>query len=133
MNTSHERLNPDTLPDAGTMGYTQVVVAQPGRMVFVSGQVAWSADDAPVPDGHGAQAERVAENLGRALEAAGATSADVVSIRVFVVGLTPETMQALMPPFMALFGGPMPAVTGIGVTSLASPDLLVEVEAIAVL
>ena len=126
------RIDPPTLPDAASQGYAQVVTCAPGRMVFVSGQVAMDAEGTAVPGGHGAQAERVARNLRLALEAAGATPADVVSLRAFVVGLTPERLAEVMPPFVALFGGPLPAVTGVGVAALAAPDLLVEVEAVAV-
>ena len=43
------RMNPDTLPDAGKVGYSQMTVTAPGRLAFVSGQVAQSAAGPPVP------------------------------------------------------------------------------------
>lgn len=128
--TAVRRIHPSDL--APVDAYTQVVTAEPGRMVFVSGQVAWSPESRSVPAALEDQARVVAQNLARALEAADATTDDVVSIRVFVVDLDPEKLEAGFPPLVELFGGRAPAVTGVGVTSLAAPDLLIEVEAIAV-
>lgn len=127
-----QRLNPASLPDAGALGYTQVVTCAPGRLVVVSGQVAWSKDDAPVPPGLAEQAALVVQNLGRALDAAGVTPDDVVSLRAFLVDLDSEKGQAVLPALVELFGGQAPALTAVGVTSLAAPDLLIEIEAIAV-
>lgn len=74
----------------------------------------------------------MAKNLRRALAAAGATPADVVSVRAFIVGMDEHSGEAVFPPVLAMFGGTAPAVTAVGVTTLAAPDLLVEIEAIAV-
>ncbi len=128
-----EKLNPPTLPDVGPLGYSQVVIAPPGRMVFISGQVANSTDGTPVPPALADQATIVLRNLGHALEAAGATPDNVVSLRVYVVGLDPDRVGALMVPIAAMFGGQAPALTGIGVNALASPEFKLEIEAVAVI
>jgi enamine deaminase RidA (YjgF/YER057c/UK114 family) len=47
-----------------------------------------------------------------------------------MVDLTPERLQELMPAFLATFDGAQPCVTGVGVASLAAPDLQVEMELI---
>ena len=44
MSNAIVRMNPATLPDAGKVGYSQISIANPGRLAFISGQVAWSAD-----------------------------------------------------------------------------------------
>ena len=124
------RLNPPSLPDAGKIGYSQITVIEPGRMAYVSGQVAWRPNGEPVPATLAEQMEIVATNAKAALDAIGATPHDVVMARVYVVDLTPERLEALMPPFLAVFDGAQPCVTGIGVAALAAPDLQVEMELI---
>lgn len=128
MTQSITRLNPPSLPDAGEMGYSQISIVEPGRMAFISGQVAWRPDGEPVPENLTEQMEIVAVNAKAALTAVGATSQDVVIARVYVVNLTPERMEELMPPFLATFDGAQPSITGVGVAALAAPDLQVEME-----
>lgn len=124
------RLNPPSLPDAGKIGYSQITVLEPGRMAYVSGQVAWRPNGEPVPATLAEQMEIVATNAKAALDAIGAAPHDVVMARVYIVDLTPERLEALMPPFLAVFDGAQPCVTGIGVAALAAPDLQVEMELI---
>lgn len=128
MKRSILRINPPTLPDAGAMGYSQISVVEPGRMAYVSGQVAWRPDGQPVPEDLAEQMAIVAVNAKAALTAVGAEPRDVVLARVYVVDLTPERLAAMMPPFLATFEGCQPSVTGIGVAALAGPELQVEME-----
>jgi enamine deaminase RidA (YjgF/YER057c/UK114 family) len=127
-----QKMNPPGLPDAGPLGYSQVVTAPAGRLVFVSGQVAVSADGTPVPAGAAEQLAIVLHNLTRALEAAGAGPENVVSLRIYVVDLDPGQVPEMMAPVAAMFGGQAPALTGIGVAALASPEFKIEIEAVAV-
>lgn len=122
------RLNPRSLPDAGKLGYSQITTVAPGRMAYISGQVAWRADGGPVPDSLAGQMEIVATNARAALSAVGATPHDVVIARAYVVDLTPERLAEAMPAFLATFDGAQPCVTGIGVAALAAPDLQIEME-----
>lgn len=122
------RLNPSTLPDAGEIGYSQISIVEPGRMAYVSGQVAWLPHGEPVPENLAEQMKMVSKNVKAALDAIGATPHDIVIARVYVVNLTPERLEELMPPFLAAFEGAQPCVTGIGVAALAAPDLQVEME-----
>lgn len=128
-----EQFNPDTLPDAPAMGYSQITTVTPGKMIFISGQVAWRPDGSPPPATLAEQAALAAGNLGKALEAAGAMPENVVSARMFIVDYTPEKSEEAVPPILALFNGHKSAFTAVGVTSLAAPDLLIEIEAIAVI
>lgn len=122
------RLNPPTLPNAGEMGYSQISIVEPGRMAYISGQVAWQPDGQAVPESLVEQMKIVAANAKAALDAVGATPHDVVIARVYVVNLTQERLEEVMPPFIATFEGAQPCVTGIGVAALAGPDLQVEME-----
>ncbi len=128
-------MNPDGLPTVDT--HRQVAVATGSTLVFMAGQVAWSADGGTVGVGdHAAQVEQAYLNVGTALAAAGATFDDVVKLTLYVVDLTPDAMAPLgegIARALATLGvTAAPPITGIGVAALAAPDLLVEVEATAV-
>jgi enamine deaminase RidA (YjgF/YER057c/UK114 family) len=125
-------LNPAVLPTP--RGYSQVVMAGAGgRAIFVSGQVAVSADGTAVAPGDVAgQARQAFSNLQAALEAAGATVADVAKITWYVVGYQPEMLPDLAAARAGVLGAHQPASTLIGVHALAQPEYLVEVEAIAI-
>ena len=124
------RLNPAALPDAGVLGYSQISIAEPGRLAFISGQVAVRPGGEPAPDSLAEQMTIVASNARAALAAVKASPQDVVMARVYVVDLTPQRLDAVMPAFLATFDGAQPSVTGIGVAALAAPDLQVEMELI---
>lgn len=122
------RLNPPTLPDAGALGYSQISVAEPGRLAFISGQVAARPGGEAAPDSLTEQMAIVAANAKAALAAVGAGPQDIVMARVYMVDLTPERLEEVMPPLLAAFEGTQPSLTGIGVAALAGPDLQVEME-----
>lgn len=128
MTDSIVRLNPATMPDAGKVGYSQISIVRPGRMAYVSGQVAWRPDGEAVPESLSGQMKLVSANAKAALDAIGATAQDIVIARVYVVNLTPERLEEVMPPFMATFEGAQPCITGVGVQALAAPELQVEME-----
>jgi enamine deaminase RidA (YjgF/YER057c/UK114 family) len=125
------RVNPPTLPNAAEKGYSQISIVAPGRMAYVSGQVAWRPGGEPVPTSLVEQMRIVAVNAKAALDAVGASPQHVVIARVYVVDLTPERLEELMPALLATFGGAQPCVTGVGVAALAAPDLQVEMELVA--
>ena len=127
-----KRLNPETLfkPQA----YTQVVEATGRRTIFVSGQVSQDAQGNVVaPGDFRGQARQVFANLRAALEAAGASPADVTKVTMFIVDYEPELRPVLAEAraeFLA--GAEPPASTLIGIAALADPAYLLEIEAIAV-
>jgi enamine deaminase RidA (YjgF/YER057c/UK114 family) len=131
-----ELLNPEGLPKPDV--YRQVAVATGSRTVYVSGQVARTADGEPVGAGDlAAQVEQALVNVDTAVRAAGGEFADVAKLTFFVVDLAPDKMEAFgtgaMQAAVRLGVDPIKALTLIGVAALAEPDLLVEVEAVAVL
>lgn len=131
MKNSIIRLNPSTLPNAGEMGYSQISIVEPGRMAYISGQVAWRPNGEPAPDSLAEQMSIVSVNAKAALDAVGATPQDIVIARIYMVNLTSERLEEVMPPFLATFNGIQPCVTGVGVEALATPDLQVEMELVA--
>ena len=122
------RMNPSSLPNAGEMGYSQISIVEPGRMAYVSGQVAWRPDGEPVPDDLVEQTKIVATNAKAALVALGATPEDIVIARCFMTDLNPTTLEQVLPPLLEMFDGAQPCVTGVGVAALAAPDLQIELE-----
>lgn len=119
---------------ANNPAYTQVVTARGARTVYVSGQVAQDETGAVVGPGDlEAQTEQVMENLGTALAAAGATFEDVVKIVVYVVDYRPEH-RAVIGAVRSRYLSPPdpPASTLLGVSALAAPEWLIEIEAVAV-
>ncbi len=115
--------------------YTHVVGARGAETLYISGQVALDAAGKTVGVGDlGAQTLQVMQNLQTALQAAGATFADVVKLTTFVVGYTPE-QRAVIGEVRGKFlpkDNP-PASTLVGVAALAAPDWLIEIEAVAVI
>ena len=115
-------------------GFSQVVVASGTRSIHTAGQVSIDERGALVGAGDlAAQTAQAMRNVGLALAAAGATYADIVKITTYVVNYKPEHRTVIgqaRVPFFA--GGTPPASTLVGVTALALPEWLVEIEAIAV-
>ena len=124
------RINPETLPDAGRVGYSQISVTEPGRLAFVSGQVAWRRKGDAVPADLETQTDVVVENLQAALAALQAAPSDIALMRIYLTELTSETQNTVMTRIGAFLQGCQPSLTGIGVSALASPDLKIEVEMI---
>jgi len=99
--------------------------------VYVAGQVALDRDGNVVgKDDIVAQAELALTNLSRVLAAAGASNQNVVKLNVYLTRR--EDFTAWREVRRRYFTGEPPAATLAFVSGLADPDLLVEVEAIAV-
>ena len=127
-----EHLQPAGLVNPGS--FTQVVTVRGAKTIHVSGQVAWDADNNIVGAGDlRAQTEQVFKNLQTALAAAGATFANVVKWTTYVVNYKPADRAVIAEVRQRFLGSNTPpASTLIGVQSLVQPELLIEVEAIAV-
>jgi enamine deaminase RidA (YjgF/YER057c/UK114 family) len=119
--------------------YHHVAVGTGTRHVHVSGQISRLADAAPVATGDLAgQVAQALRNTARGLAGAGATFNDVVRLTFYVTGWEPEKITAFMTGVEQVaeeIGLPMPLPPSslIGVDYLFEPDVLVEVEATAIL
>ena len=122
------RLNPPSLPDSTSLGYSQITTVEPGRMAYISGQVAARPNGEPVPDDGVGQAKIVAANAKAALDALGATPEDIVMVRIFMVDLNSDTLGRAFPVLLDMFDGAQPSITGVGVATLAGPNLKIEME-----
>ncbi len=130
-------INPLTLSDSLAVGYSQVIVAKPGKLVILAGQVGWDTKNVLAGDGSfGAQVRKAMDNVSIALSEAGASGKDVVHMKYFIIGLTDERVGELSAALReaALFDYERPPTgTLLGVERLAREELLVEIEAIAVI
>jgi len=129
---SHQFLQPEAL--SKPRGYSHVVRAR-GTSVFIAGQVAFDGDGRVVGAGDlRAQTEQAFGNLGHALRAAGARVQDVVKTNIYVVGFKPSDREVIADVRSRFYGGhPPPASTLVGVQALGLPQLMIEIEAIAVI
>lgn len=101
-------------------------------LLFVSGVVPVDADGRLVGgDDVVAQAERVFENIGTVLDAAGAGPQDVVKVTLFLTDV--DDRPAINPVRQRFFGATRPASTLVEVSRLAIPGARLEVEAVALL
>ncbi|GAA1598067.1 RidA family protein [Kribbella hippodromi] len=112
-------------------GYTHVVTGR-GQWVAISGQIALDADGQLVGIGDpAAQAEQVFANLERCLTAAGATFANVVKLTFFVTDVA--HMPAIRQVRDRYIPGTKPAASAVQVAALVNPNLLLEIEAFAII
>ena len=116
----------------GQPSYSHVVtVSGTGKIVYTAGQLARDIDGNCVGKGDmRAQMEQTFKNLDRCLKAAGATWADVVKTNTFVTDF--DEFQKCGDVRMRYLGVATPTSTTVGVTRLAGPDFMVEIEAVAV-
>jgi len=122
--------NPPTL--STPTGYTHVVeVTGPAKTVYIAGQIAFDKDGKVVGAGDmKVQAEQVFKNLQAALTAAGAKFSDVVKMNTYLTDM--EQAPAVREVRARYFGATTPASTLVQVVKLARPELMIEVEVIAV-
>ena len=131
---SVQLLNPPALPQPEV--YAQLSIAEGSRLVFV--QVARDAAGAPVGGGDlAAQAEQAYANVHAAVTAGGGSFADIAKLTVYLVDWEPGKMAQLaegaVRAAQRLGFDLVRPITLIGVAALGEPDMLIEVEAVAVL
>lgn len=117
-------------PYEDVIGFSRAVRA--GDLVFVSGTVAWGPDGKLVGKGDVyAQAKQTLANIEGYLREAGASLKDVVRTRIYLtdIGRWQEVARA----HREAFGDVRPASSLLEISRLAEPEMLVEIEAVAVL
>ena len=131
---SREFCSPATLPPP--VGYSHIAKVTSGTLIFISGQVpSDSSGNLVGEDNFEAQVEQVLKNLTLALEAVGASMADIVKMNFY---LGAEVSENDVPKLRAireryLGNADLPAGTLVYVSRLSRPGWLVEIEAVAVI
>jgi enamine deaminase RidA (YjgF/YER057c/UK114 family) len=129
---AHAIVNPDDLHDPVPFGYSHTAAVPAGtELVLVAGQYASGPDGAVVSAEFAEQVRQTFRNLGVALAAHGLDLSHVVQLRTYVVNHDVSKLGPIAAAVHEGWGAEPPTQTLIGVASLAAPDVLFEVEAIA--
>jgi enamine deaminase RidA (YjgF/YER057c/UK114 family) len=127
---TQRRLISSGSPYEPLVGFSRAV--RVGDTVYVSGTVAWGDDGKLVGAGDVyAQGKQVIRNIQKALEQAGASLADVVRTRIYVTDIS--RLEEAARAHGEAFAEVRPASTMVEVSALAEPEMLVEIEAVAVI
>ena len=116
------------LYDSRPRGYIQCITA--GDLIFVAGQVGVDAQGQVVSSEFAAQAEQALTNVRIALEATGASPADVTAITLYLTDMS--NLPQLGPIRQRVLPGLEATSTALEISRLARPELLVEVTVMAV-
>lgn len=118
---------PDVVP---ARGWSHAIKC--GNTVYVAGQVGWDVEGKLVGKGDfEAQSRMALENLKRVLKASGAQMTDVVQMNFYITNL--DDFPKIKNPYREYFGKYYPCQTLTVISSLAEPDLLIEIQCIAVI
>ena len=110
--------------------YKMATRMEGGRLLYISGQVAWDGNGNIVGKGDvRAQARQAFENLRGVLQAAGGDVQNLMKITTYITKI--EDFPAVAEARSATFSGELPASTLIVVKALFHPDFLIEVEGVA--
>lgn len=125
-------LNPPGSPTPKS--YHHAVTVEPGRMIFLSGQVAFDSDRIIVGKGNVVEQTRQAmRNLKSAVETGGGHISDIVQITTHVVNYDPTQLDDITGTIAEFFEPEcLPTNTLVGIASLSTEGLLIEIGGIAV-
>ena len=127
-----ERINPAGL--ARPSGFSHAVAAT-GRIVFLAGQTGVDRNGNVADGGVVPQFERAMTNLLTALGTAGGLPSDLVSLTIYLTDVPGYQAHAreIGAVWRRLAGTEYPAMAAVGVTRLWLPELLIEIQGIAVI
>lgn len=125
--------NPTELHDPTSWGYSHTAVVPGGsELVLVAGQYSSDEHGAVTTDDFAGQVARVFDNLRTAVQAHDLDLDAVVQLRTYVVDHDLERLGAITGAVTGIWGDAPPTQTVVGVAALATPEVLFEVEAVAV-
>ena len=127
MSTTKKRISSPQVPEPPPQTWSNCLVV--GNQVFVAGMIARDGDKILGGDSMYEQAKVIFGKIKGMVEAAGGAMSDVVKVTIYVTNIKNNTK--VWKARAEFFKGDFPASTLVQVAALASPEILVEIEAIA--
>ena len=126
-------INPESL--GAPRGYSNGVLTNGGRLLFISGQVAWDKEQKIVNDDLVEQFDRALENLIAVVTEAGGTPTQVARLIIYVTDKDDykQRMKEIGERYRARMGKHFPAMVLVEIKSLIEDGAKVEIEGIAIL
>ncbi|MET2985646.1 RidA family protein [Aureibaculum conchae] len=128
-------INPETLFNSTQYGFSQITISTPGKIVFISGQVAWD-ENQNIIGGNDLekQTRKAIDNLKIAIESVGGTMENIMMLRIYKVDYQKEDGPIITSILKENFGTRNPpASTWVSVKGLANEGFMIEIEAQAVI
>lgn len=128
-------LNPETLFNSTQYGFSQITISTPGKLVFISGQVAWGENEHIIGGNDlEKQTRKALDNLKIAVESVGGTMENIMMLRIYKVDFQQEDGPIITSVLKENFGDRNPpASTWVSVKGLANEGFMIEIEAQAVI
>jgi enamine deaminase RidA (YjgF/YER057c/UK114 family) len=126
-------INPETL--GSPRGYSNGVLTEGGKLLFVAGQIGWNHEQVLVSDGFAEQFAQALENVLAVVKAAGGEATNVARLLIFVTDKKEylSELQSVGVAYRQLMRKHYPAMSLVEVSSLLEERAKVEIEAIAVI
>ena len=128
-------INPETLFNSTQHGFSQITISTPGKIVFISGQVAWDENQNIIGGNNlEKQTRKAIDNLKIAIESVGGTMENIMMLRIYKVDYQKEDGPIITSILKENFGARNPpASTWVSVKGLANEGFMIEIEAQAVI
>ena len=126
-------INPPQIYDGSPFGMSQAVIDTASSTVYISGQVDWQTNHQVSSHTVEGQLKKALANLTTVLDASGSSVESLLSLRLYVRGEVGDFIEDIPPILVQYLRESRPSLTVIGVSSLAYPEVLVEIEATAAL
>ena len=128
-------VNPEKLFDSTQYGFSQIAISNPGKLIFISGQVAWDENQNIVGKNNlKVQTQKAIDNLKVAIESVGGTMENIMMLRIYKVDYKHGDGPIINSILKENFGTENPpASTWVSVKGLANEGFMIEIEAQAVI
>lgn len=134
-NKNRKTVNPEKLFNSTQYGFSQIAISKPGKLVFISGQVAWDENLNIIGENNlEIQTQKAIDNLKIAIESVGGTLENIMMLRIYKVDYQQKDGPIITSILKENFGtiNP-PANTWLSVKGLANKAFMIEIEAQAVI
>lgn len=131
MKKTVERIYPKNVWDSSSYQFSQAARTLGNNLLFISGQVGMDKEGKIVGHNFEIQAEQAFRNIGEILNEVGVDWENIVKLNVYLTDM--NNLSSFSQIAVRYFKGNYPAQTVVEIKKLALPELLLEVEAIAIL